>query len=149
MSDSDAASVRDKFDRFRILIIGRANSGKTTVLQAVCGTDKEPQVYPCYEDGDRFYSPNRSFLSRLFSRRSKSASKSSILAPSADRGEHDINNELIFPGKNGFVFHDSRGFESGAVRERDIVQEFIRKRANHSALNERIHAIWCEPRHLI
>lgn len=30
--------------RFRILVIGRANSGKSTVLQAVCGVDEEPEI---------------------------------------------------------------------------------------------------------
>lgn len=35
-----------QFKRFRILVIGRANSGKTTILRAVCGTaDEEPEVY--------------------------------------------------------------------------------------------------------
>ncbi|KDQ09681.1 hypothetical protein BOTBODRAFT_36790 [Botryobasidium botryosum FD-172 SS1] len=32
-------------DRFRILIIGRANAGKTTILRAVCGAEGEPDVY--------------------------------------------------------------------------------------------------------
>ncbi|KDQ16274.1 hypothetical protein BOTBODRAFT_30974 [Botryobasidium botryosum FD-172 SS1] len=159
MSDSDAVNVRAKFDRFRILIIGRANSGKTTILQAVCGTDQEPEVYdergpvtvrpqPPTSPSPTPHPAKRSILSRFFSRkkRGESASTGPVLAPTADRGEHNINYELIFPGTNGFIFHDSRGFESGAVRERDIVQEFIRKRANHSILNERIHAIWyCFP----
>ncbi|KDQ16248.1 hypothetical protein BOTBODRAFT_622783 [Botryobasidium botryosum FD-172 SS1] len=124
MSDSDTANVRAKFRRFRILIIGRANSGKTTVLQAVCGTDEEPEVYG--EDKYGVLMSSRNVMDQ--------------------RGEHEINYELIFPGRNGFIFHDSRGFESGAVRERDIVQEFIRERANHSNLNKRIHAIWyCFP----
>lgn len=30
---------------FRILIIGRANAGKTTILRAVCGSNEEPKVY--------------------------------------------------------------------------------------------------------
>lgn len=43
MKDEESLS---QFKRFRILVIGRANSGKTTILRAVCGTaDEEPEVY--------------------------------------------------------------------------------------------------------
>ncbi|KAG2045564.1 hypothetical protein BDR06DRAFT_965642 [Suillus hirtellus] len=31
--------------RFRVLIIGRANAGKTTILQKVCNTTNEPEIY--------------------------------------------------------------------------------------------------------
>ena len=34
-----------KFRRFRILIIGRANAGKTTILQRICNSTEEPEVY--------------------------------------------------------------------------------------------------------
>lgn len=50
----------------------------------------------------------------------------------------------MFPSNRGFVFHDSRGFESGAVDELDKVQEFIRKRGTNRELNERLHTIWFE-----
>jgi GTPase SAR1 family protein len=43
MSDR-AADVRKKFPRFRILVIGRANAGKTTLLQRVCKTTESPIV---------------------------------------------------------------------------------------------------------
>ena len=43
MSDR-AAAVRKRFPRFRILIIGRANAGKTTLLQRVCKTTESPIV---------------------------------------------------------------------------------------------------------
>lgn len=36
--------IRGTFDRFRILIIGRRNSGKTTVLQRVCDTTEKPEI---------------------------------------------------------------------------------------------------------
>lgn len=38
------ASSVDKFPRFRVLVIGRANSGKTTLLQRVCNTTESPIV---------------------------------------------------------------------------------------------------------
>ena len=31
--------------RFRILIIGRANAGKTTILQRVCNTTEQPKIF--------------------------------------------------------------------------------------------------------
>ena len=43
MSDR-AANVREKFPPFRILVIGRANAGKTTLLQRVCKTTESPIV---------------------------------------------------------------------------------------------------------
>ena len=36
--------LRKKFKCFRILILGRANAGKTTILQKVCNTDEEPMI---------------------------------------------------------------------------------------------------------
>ncbi len=39
--------------RFRVLIIGRANAGKTTVLQRVCDTTKSPTIYRQDSDGKR------------------------------------------------------------------------------------------------
>ncbi|KZP15899.1 hypothetical protein FIBSPDRAFT_895415 [Athelia psychrophila] len=43
--DYDSAQIRERCPRFRTLIIGRANAGKTTILQKVCGTTKKPVVY--------------------------------------------------------------------------------------------------------
>jgi len=31
--------------QFRILIIGRANAGKTTILQRVCKTTEDPEIF--------------------------------------------------------------------------------------------------------
>ena len=38
-------NIREKFGRFRILIIGRANAGKTTILRAICNTTEDPEVF--------------------------------------------------------------------------------------------------------
>ncbi|KAI6155958.1 hypothetical protein BKA82DRAFT_4349217 [Pisolithus tinctorius] len=35
----------DRIDRFRILIMGRANAGKTTILQRVCNTTDQPEIF--------------------------------------------------------------------------------------------------------
>jgi GTPase SAR1 family protein len=45
---SDFENLREKFGRFRILIVGRANAGKTTLLRAICDTTENPKIY----DGD-------------------------------------------------------------------------------------------------
>jgi GTP-binding protein EngB required for normal cell division len=31
--------------KFRVLIIGRANAGKTSILQRVCDTTESPEIY--------------------------------------------------------------------------------------------------------
>lgn len=35
----------DRIDRFRVLVVGRANAGKTTILQRVCNTTDQPEVF--------------------------------------------------------------------------------------------------------
>jgi len=44
----DPEIVRKHFDRighFRVLVIGRSNAGKTTLLQRVCNTTELPEVF--------------------------------------------------------------------------------------------------------
>lgn len=43
--DDHEVDERARCNQFRILIIGRANAGKTTILQKVCGTTEKPTVY--------------------------------------------------------------------------------------------------------
>jgi GTPase SAR1 family protein len=31
--------------KFRVLVLGRANAGKTTILQRVCETTESPKIY--------------------------------------------------------------------------------------------------------
>ena len=58
------------------------------------------------------------------------------------RGDHNIEDELIFRSNSCFVFHDSRGFESGSVEELDLMKAFVTNRATTMKLENRIHAIW-------
>ena len=58
------------------------------------------------------------------------------------RGEHDIENEMVFKSNPGFVFHDSRGFEAGGSSEFQTVKKFIANRAEQKILSDRLHAIW-------
>ncbi|KAI6151491.1 hypothetical protein BKA82DRAFT_4099770 [Pisolithus tinctorius] len=109
MISLDPAQARehiDRIDRFRILVMGRANAGKTTILQRVCNTTDQPEIFN--GEGEK-------------------------------RGEHNIEDELVFKSNQRFVFHDSRGFEAG---------KFVMDRAKTMKLDKRIHAIWfCIPLH--
>jgi GTPase SAR1 family protein len=114
-----AAAVRNKFQRFRILVIGRANAGKTTLLQRVCRTTESPIIHD--QSGDEI--------------------KTDVKGTEG-RGEHDIEHEISFESNDRFVFHDSRGFEAGSEDELRKVQSFIEKRANEQALEAGLHSIW-------
>ncbi|KAJ6533350.1 GTP-binding protein [Mycena vulgaris] len=108
-----AIELRSQCEHFRILVIGRANAGKTTLLKKVCNSIVDPEI------------------------RSASGEK---------RGKHDINNEMIFNSNRQFIFHDSRGFESGSDLEVNTITDFIAKRAATHTLSEQLHAIWyCLP----
>jgi len=61
------------------------------------------------------------------------------------RGEHDIEHELIFSRHDGYVFHDSRGMEAGSEDELKIVQDFVKSRSQKRRLNDKLHAIWFVP----
>ena len=36
---------KEKFGRLRIVIVGRANAGKTTILQRICNSIEDPEIY--------------------------------------------------------------------------------------------------------
>ncbi|KAH9165337.1 hypothetical protein EDB89DRAFT_2134959, partial [Lactarius sanguifluus] len=106
--------------QFRVLVIGRANAGKTSVLQRICETTESPVIYR----------GNEMVRSSTFSQRS----------------EQNIDDELVFSNHRGYVFHDSRGIESCSTEELQIVQEFIRRKCRERRLEDRLHAIWyCVP----
>ncbi|KAJ7208975.1 GTP-binding protein [Mycena pura] len=119
-----AIDLRSKCKHFRVLIIGRANAGKTTLLKRVCNSVEDPEIYSAKNEKIDV----------------------SIVEGSAERGSHDIENQLIFKSNPQFIFHDSRGFESGSVDETDKVKAFITKRAEGNSLAKQLHAIWyCLP----
>ncbi len=60
----------------------------------------------------------------------------------SQRGKHTIDDELVFSNHKGYVFHDSRGIESGGIEELGILQEFIRRKCGERRLSDRLHAIW-------
>ncbi|KAH8991763.1 hypothetical protein EDB86DRAFT_2806460 [Lactarius hatsudake] len=103
--------------QFRVLIIGRANAGKTSILQRVCDTTESPIIYRG--------NPGRNVTVR-----------------GLGRGEHNIDDEVVFSNHKGYIFHDSRGIESGSIYELGILQEFIRRKCSETRLGDRLHAIW-------
>ncbi|KAL4079845.1 P-loop containing nucleoside triphosphate hydrolase protein [Scleroderma yunnanense] len=115
-SSANPAVARKHFDRigrFRILIIGRSNAGKTTLLQRICNTTELPEVFN---------------------------------SEGKQRGEHNIEDELVFRSNTGFIFHDSRGFEAGSEKEVELMRKFLTDRSATMKLERRIHAIWyCIP----
>lgn len=40
-----AQELKEKAGRLRVLIVGRANSGKTTILKKICNTMDDPELY--------------------------------------------------------------------------------------------------------
>ncbi|KDQ56747.1 hypothetical protein JAAARDRAFT_131928 [Jaapia argillacea MUCL 33604] len=122
---ADFIKAKRECPHFRILIIGKANAGKTTILQKVCNA--KPGTKPIISDR------NGKKVSSWFKK------------PTATRGEHDIEHQITYPGST-FVFHDSRGFESGSENELQTVKEFIDECATRSKLVDRLHVIWyCIP----
>ena len=65
-----------------------------------------------------------------------------ILLKVWQRGEHDIENEMIFESNRAFVFHDSRGFEAGRTSELDKVKDFVQKRSTNKDIRDHVHVIW-------
>jgi hypothetical protein len=61
------------------------------------------------------------------------------------RGQHNIEDELVFANHPGYVFHDSRGFEAGGEDELKTVQGFVGSRSQRKRLKHRLHAIWFVP----
>ena len=93
-SASSLPSPRTPDVRFRVLIIGRANAGKTSILQRVCDTTESPVIYRsrgsdtqsqvCARSSWRFQSYH--CPSRLYSNPQQRLDPH-ILSPTADRDD--------------------------------------------------------------
>ncbi|KAI6148777.1 GTP-binding protein, partial [Pisolithus tinctorius] len=107
--------------RFRILVMGRANAGKTTILQRLCNTTDQPEIF----DGK---------------------GRKQCVINDIQHGDHSIENELVFKSNSHYIFHDSCGFEAGSEEQFKKMKEFVMDRAKTPKLEKRIHAIWfCIP----
>ncbi|KAG1894321.1 uncharacterized protein F5891DRAFT_729449 [Suillus fuscotomentosus] len=113
----DSQDLRERFVRFRVLILGRANAGKTTILQKVCNTMEYPGIYD--NKGNKI--------------------DAAVVESSIKHGNHDIENEM--------VFRSNPGFEAGSEEEFENMKKFSSEPILHATkLEERIHAIWyCIP----
>ncbi|KAF8743561.1 hypothetical protein AX14_002110 [Amanita brunnescens Koide BX004] len=128
-AEHDITMLQERFKcpHFRILVIGRANAGKTTILEKVCGVEKGTKPI-IYDKNGLQLEPTEIHL-----------------IPSIDRGIHDIEHQITFQGSN-FIFHDSQGFEAGAIEELNAVWAFIEKLSAKIEMRDQLHAIWyCVP----
>ncbi|KDR71722.1 hypothetical protein GALMADRAFT_777088 [Galerina marginata CBS 339.88] len=110
---------------FRILILGRANAGKTTILERLAGAS----------------------IDKAEVKRGGKLLAGHAIKGQSNCGLHSIDDEIRFHSLPGFVFHDSCGFEAGSLEEFSTVQQFVE---SHSAavdsLRKQLHAIWiCLP----
>ncbi|KAJ7112335.1 hypothetical protein C8R44DRAFT_798354 [Mycena epipterygia] len=124
MNADTAPVIRLPKVKFRVLIAGRANAGKTSILQRVCDTTNSPDTY------------------RVAVVEGREIRTKIHLDPTSERGQHNITDELVFSNHEGYIFHDTRGFESGSTDELQTVQEFVRDRSGRERLRDRLHAIW-------
>ncbi|KAF9507714.1 hypothetical protein BS47DRAFT_281392 [Hydnum rufescens UP504] len=108
--------------RFRVLILGPANAGKTTLLERL--TDSPAGAAIVTRNGKRVKEVPRGY---------------------DQRGIHNVDDEITYASNPTFVFHDSGGFEAGGVKEVEAVWKFIQKRSLASP-SQQLHAIWlCIP----
>ncbi|KAJ7856113.1 hypothetical protein B0H14DRAFT_2579062 [Mycena olivaceomarginata] len=124
-SEDDLSFWNNRNLKFRVLILGRANAGKTTILERLTGVSMdEAEVW---RDGRIL--PGQTVKGQI------------------DRGLHNIDDEIRFRPKPGFVFHDSRGVEAGSATELSTVQRFVEERSlTAKDLRTQLHVIWmCLP----
>ena len=151
-------NLRKKFPRFRILVIGRANAGKTTILKRICDSTENPEIYN--EQGEKvcilfWFQSSRalticdqvdraqieeSLEVSVLNCHHRSCIRVQLMCPK--RGAHDIEDGMVFQCNPDFVFHDSQGFAAGSIKEFDQMKSFVGERARTTFLEKRIHAIW-------
>ncbi|KDR71762.1 hypothetical protein GALMADRAFT_253515 [Galerina marginata CBS 339.88] len=125
LDQSDLKFWKRRNLKFRVLILGRANAGKTTILERLAGASiNEAEV-----------------------RRGGDLLAGHALEGQSDRGLHNIEDEIHFRSLPGFIFHDSRGFEAGSFEELSTVQQFVGDHSSEvNSLRKQLHAIWmCLP----
>ena len=150
--------LRERFrcPHFRILVIGRANAGKTTILEKVCGVAKgtKPIIYDKNGKPSQIYALTHvkwylgEKLQQSKTHLLPSIGVSQMINLKAlfdmhifQRGLHDIEHQITYPGCN-FIFHDSQGFESGSTQELESAWKFIEERSTRTELKDQLHAIW-------
>ncbi|KAI0866151.1 hypothetical protein F4860DRAFT_459102 [Xylaria cubensis] len=61
---------------------------------------------------------------------------------SGDHGVHDVDEGFEMDTLPGLIVHDSRGFQSGATEEIELLERFVKKRAAAPNPEDRLDAIW-------
>ncbi|KAI0870076.1 hypothetical protein GGS24DRAFT_505127 [Hypoxylon argillaceum] len=61
---------------------------------------------------------------------------------SNDHGVHDVDEGFEMDTLPGLIVHDSRGFQSGATEEIELLEKFVKKRASAGKPDDRLDAIW-------
>ncbi|KAI3323148.1 hypothetical protein HD806DRAFT_498124 [Xylariaceae sp. AK1471] len=61
---------------------------------------------------------------------------------SNDHGVHDVDEGFEMDTLPGLIVHDSRGFQSGATEEIELLEKFVKKRASAAKPDDRLDAIW-------
>ncbi|KAI1266061.1 hypothetical protein F5Y18DRAFT_416856 [Xylariaceae sp. FL1019] len=61
---------------------------------------------------------------------------------SNDHGIHDVDEGFEMDTLPGLIVHDSRGFQSGATEEIELLERFVKKRAAAAQREDRLDAIW-------
>ncbi|KAI5997349.1 hypothetical protein EDC04DRAFT_2612577 [Pisolithus marmoratus] len=112
-----------KIKHFQILVMGRANAGKTTILQRVCNSTDNSEIF----DGK--------------GNKIESDIVQGTLALSTASVVIMMYSMNLFCNP-GFVFHDSCGFEAGSTQQFDQMMNFVADHAVTARVNEHIHAIW-------
>src|SRR5260370_37496216 len=79
--------------QFRVLIIGRANAGKTSILQRICETTESPVIYRRHGRGrEKVYGPTSSSASQ-----SNLTAEQVELDPSMEVSENSNSTSLRLP----------------------------------------------------
>ncbi|KAF9059038.1 hypothetical protein BDP27DRAFT_1453539 [Rhodocollybia butyracea] len=122
-----AKTVKEFCPRIRILVMGRRNAGKTTLLKKMTNSS-DGRVILRNQDGSIVRDPGM------------------ILEPSVERGGSHIEYEITYPSDLDYVFHDSKGMEAGSEMELHILREFIDARQKKQFMKDQLHVIWlCLP----
>ncbi|KAJ2994029.1 hypothetical protein NUW58_g1658 [Xylaria curta] len=61
---------------------------------------------------------------------------------SGEHGMHDVDEGFEMDTLPGLIVHDSRGFQSGATEEIELLEKFVKKRAAAARPEDRLDAIW-------
>ncbi|KAJ6556305.1 hypothetical protein B0H19DRAFT_1071418 [Mycena capillaripes] len=119
--------IKMRCPRFQILVVGRQNAGKTTILKKMCDSDRSDlKIVDRYRNNVDL----------------------STLQTDHQRGRSDIENGITFGSNPFFVFHDLRGIEAGAADDENSplctnsLWEFLDKRTREPMIRDQIHAVW-------